>query len=106
MQLKLKELSCLLLNCGDLQLYKGDLDFARLQIQLKILPDLIEMRNKKLSSDEIPFRKVTNVRTLCDVLNQDMVTSREMFSEVRHLIRIFYTIPVTTATAERSFLAL
>ena len=32
--------------------------------------------------------------------------SKGMFSEVLHLIKIFYTIPVTTATAERTFSAL
>ena len=29
--------------------------------------------------------------------------SKDMFSEVLHLIKIFYTIPVTTATAQRTF---
>ena len=89
--------------CDDLQLYQGDLDFTRLQIQLQMLPDLIETRNKKLSPGEVPISKVTNVRTF---LNQDMPMSGEMFSEVKHLLKIFYTIPVTTATAERSFSAL
>ena len=32
--------------------------------------------------------------------------SKGMFSEVLRLIKIFYTIPVTTATAERTFSAL
>ena len=32
--------------------------------------------------------------------------AREMFSEVDKLLRIYLTIPVTTATAERSFSAL
>ena len=31
---------------------------------------------------------------------------KEMFSEVFRLIKIFYTIPVTTSTAERAFSAL
>ena len=44
----------------DFQIYKGDLDLARLQIQLQMLPDLIRTRNMKLSND-IPIRKVTNV---------------------------------------------
>ena len=60
----------------DFQIYKNDLDLARLQIQLQMLPDLI--------------------RTM----------SKGMFSEVLRLIKIFYTIPVTTATAERTFSAL
>ena len=92
--------------CDDLQLYQGDLDFTRLQIQLQMLPDLIETRNKKLSPGKVPINKVMNVCTLCDVLNQDVPMSGEMFSEVKRLLKIFYTIPVTTATAERSFSAL
>ena len=71
-----------------------------------MLPDLIETRNKKLSPGKVPINKVMNVCTLCDVLNQDVPMSGEMFSEVKRLLKIFYTIPVTTATAERSFSAL
>ena len=88
----------------DFQIYKNDLDLARLQIQLQMLPDLIRTRNMKLSND-IPIRKVTNVRTLCEVMNE-VPMSKGMFSEVLRLIKIFYTIPVTTATAERTFSAL
>ena len=60
-----------------------------LQIQLQKLPDLIGTRNKKLSPGEVPISKVTNVRTLCDVLNQDVPMSGEMFSEVKRLLKIF-----------------
>ena len=88
----------------DFQIYKGDLDLARLHIQLQMLPDLIRTRNMKLTND-IPIRKVTNVRTLCEVMNE-VPMSKGMFSEVLRLIKIFYTIPVTTATAERTFSAL
>ena len=88
----------------DFQIYKNDLDLARLQIQLQMLPDLIRTRNMKLSND-IPIRKVTNVRTLCEVMNE-VPMSKGMFSEVLRLIKIFYTIPVTTATAERTISAL
>ena len=88
----------------DFQIYKGDLDLARLHIQLQMLPDLIRTRNMKLTND-IPIRKVTNVRTLCEVMNE-VPMSKAMFSEVLRLIKIFYTIPVTTATAERTFSAL
>ena len=72
----------------DFQIYKNDLDLARLQIQLQILPDLIRTRNMKLSND-IPIRKVTNVRTLCEVMNE-VPMSKGMFSEVLRLIKIFY----------------
>ena len=45
------------------------------------------------------------MRTLCDIMNE-VSMSKEMFSEVHKLLKIFYTIPVTTSTAERSFSAL
>ena len=37
---------------------------------------------------------------------QTVPMAREMFSEVDKLLQIYLTIPVTTATAERSFSAL
>ena len=49
--------------------------------------------------------RVTNVRILCDIMNE-VSMSKEMFSKVLRLMKIFYTIPVTTSTAERSFSAL
>ncbi len=42
---------------------------------------------------------------LCDVMNE-VSLSKEMLSEVIRLLKIFYTIPVTTSTAERTFSAL
>ena len=88
----------------ELQIYKNDLHLARLQVQLQMLPDLIHTRNLKLTSD-IPIRRVTTVRTLCEVMNEVSI-SKSMFSEVLRLMKIFYTIPITTATAERTFSAL
>ena len=46
---------------------------------------------------------MTTVRTLCEVMNE---VSMSKFSEVLRLMKIFYTIPITTATAERTFSAL
>ena len=88
----------------EMQLYKNDVILPRLKIQLYMLPDLIRTWNQKKET-AIPIRKVTNVRTKCDVLN-NTPSSKDMFSEVCRLIQIFYTIPVTTSTAERSFSAL
>ena len=88
----------------DLHIYKNDLDLARLQTQLHMLPDLIRTKNMKLTSG-VPIRRVTNVRTICGVMNE-VSMSKDMFSEFLRLIKIFYTIPVTTATAERTFSAL
>ena len=87
----------------EFQLYKSDVDLAKLKTQLLMLPDLIKTRNLKVNSP--PIRKVTNVRTICDIMNEVGV-AKELFSEVFRLLLIFYTLPVTTSTAERTFSAL
>ena len=88
----------------ELQLYKNDLDLSRLKYQLLMLPDVIRVRNQKLQND-VPITKVTNVRTIYSVMSE-ISLGKEMFSEVLRLIKIFYTIPVTTSIAERAFSAL
>lgn len=86
----------------ELQLYKNDIDLAKLKLQLLMLPDLIRTRNAK-SPNTVPV-KVTNVRTICEIMND--VGIGKMLSEVYRLLQIFFTLPVTTATAERTFSAL
>ena len=65
--------------------------------QLRVLPDLLN------SCPEIAS-KVTRVRTLANKLAAASLAS-SMFSEVDKLVRIYLTIPVTTATGERSLSA-
>ena len=65
-----------------------------------MLPDLVKAYNETHSST--PVRKVTNVRTLCEILN-NVSSSKSLFSEVFKMIQLLLTIPVTTATAERTF---
>ena len=86
---------------SEMNLYVQDINQEKLKIQLKMLPDLIRTRNASIPNC-IPIKKVTNVRTLCDIFNE-VAMSKEMFSKVHKLVKIFYTIPVTTSTAERSF---
>ena len=42
------------------------------------------------------------VQTLCDVFNKQ-ASFKTMLSEVHKLVLLYLTVPVTTATAERSF---
>ena len=84
-----------------LTLYAKSIDIPHLAIQLKMIPDLIKAYNEK----HLPIHTVTNVRTLCEVLNS-ISDSKTMFSQVCELVKIVLTIPVTTATVERSFSAL
>ena len=84
----------------DLQLYEKDVDIKQLIAQLRMLPDLLRVYNEK--NPQTSIKKDTNLRTLCDVMN-DVSCSKTMFSEVFKLLHIVLTIPVTTATAEKSF---
>ena len=78
-------------------LYNKDIDMRKLERQLRVLPDLLN------SCPDIAS-KVTRVRTLANMLAAAPLAS-SMFSEVDKLVRIYLTIPVTTATGERSLSA-
>ena len=78
--------------------FSDDIDMQKLSLQLQILPDAIRSNAKDL-------QEVTQVQSICDVLNEQPGI-KKLLTEVHKLIRIYYTIPVTTASAERSFSAL
>ena len=78
--------------------YSKDIDMERLHLQLQMLPDAIKTSATKI-------KEVTKINAICSVLN-DQPGIKGLLSEVHKLLRIYYTIPVTTASAERSFSAL
>jgi len=84
-------------------MYSKDIDLKRLRIQLKMLTELIRTYNEK--NPATPIKKVTNLRTLCDIMT-DVSSSKSLLCEVYNLLHIVLTIPVTSATAERCFSAL
>ena len=63
-----------------------------------MLPDLIRTAN----SDSIPIKKVMNLRTVADAIKTSVIF-QGMLTEVDKLLRIYFSVPVTSATAERSF---
>lgn len=67
-----------------------------------MLPDLVKTYEK---NSFIPIKQVTTLQTLCDLMC-DMHSSRTFLNDVSHLLQIAMTIPVSSATAERSFSAL
>ena len=81
--------------------YNADIDFEKLELQLQLLPDAI----KAVPLQGIAITQVTKVQTICDVF-QEQSSLKVMLSEIHKLILIFLTVPITTATAERSFSAL
>lgn len=83
-------------------LYKHDIGCQRLQRQLNMLPELIRVAKQ---THGVHQRLVTKVQTVVDIL-LEAPGGGQMFSEVVKLAKILMTIPVSTATAERSFSAL
>ena len=81
-------------------LYAQDIDIPRLIMQLQMLPDLLKTYNEKNPS--VRICKVTNLRTICEIMN-GVSSGKSIFREVFKLLKIALTIPVTTATAERTF---
>ncbi len=79
-------------------MYAKDLDFSRLNTQLNMLQDLV----KNTPLDGRPVKRVTKIQTICQVFNAAPY-AKSLYSEVDALLKIFLTIPVTTATAERTF---
>ena len=76
-------------------------DIDRLRVQITMLSDTIK------TALDGTVKTVTNVRTIADALNQSSIV-RGMLSEVDKLVQayMYFTFPVTSATAERSFSSL
>ena len=79
-------------------LYQNDIDMTKLNIQLQMLQEAIN----STPLDGIRIREVTRLPTICDVFNEQP-TFKRLLTEVHKLLKIYLTIPVTTATAERIF---
>jgi len=87
-----------------METYGKDIDVRKLQNQLELLPDIFVSASGTSSRD-----KVATVRQLAELLDKaqvDSPTTRLLMSEVNTLLRIYYTLPVTSATAERTFSAM
>ena len=77
---------------------KDDIDINRLRVQLQMLPEIFRVNTMEAESS-------TNMNYVTTALLA-LGSANEMFSEVNKLIRLLFTIPVSSATAERSFSAL
>ena len=78
-------------------MYQKNIDFSKLRLHLKMLPDAI----KAVPLDEITICEVTRVQILCDVFKASQF--QKMLSEVHKLVLLYLTVPVTTTTAEHIF---
>ena len=106
---KIKEIECLLIDAANggkvetipeplLNYLKDDVDAERLKIQLSMVADMIK-------TDQMAIKEVTNVRTIADTMQKSEIY-KGMLSEIDKILKIYFTFPVTSATAERSFSAL
>ena len=87
-------------NQSVLNYLKNDIDEDRFLIQLPMISDMI-----KNAFQDVSIKSVTNVRTIAEGMNKSIMYKR-MLGEVHKALKIYFTVPVTTATAERSFSAL
>lgn len=78
---------------------RSDVDLERLKVQLLMLPDMVK------TASEGQIKAVTNVRTKASLMEQSNIY-KGMLSETDKLLKIYFTLPVSSATAERSLSAL
>ena len=78
-----------------IKLYSQDIDKAKLETQIKLLPQFVQ------ATDE-GIKDVWSMKTTVIALNYCQVRKKILSEHLAILLQIYFTIPVTTATAERS----
>ena len=84
------------------EMYGSDLKMDALTVQLSMLPDVVKTANKE---HNMGIKRVTVVSSVCDLFNTCRFP-KIMLGEVDLLLRMYLTVPLTSATAERSFSSL
>ena len=69
--------------------------------QLKLFSTLKDIYNS-ITESEIKVREVTSMSTLVDLMN-DVKGSKITFSEIHTLMKLYFVVPFTSCTSERSF---
>ena len=80
-----------------LKYLEKDIDLERFSTQLKMVKDMIQIAN--------PVKQVTTLRTIADAMNVSQIY-KGMLQEIDKVLKLYFTLPVTTSTAERSFSSL
>ena len=80
-------------------LHANSLDMNKLTTRLSMLSSVVEASNNDY---QMWIKSVTSVNTICEVFNTCKFP-RSMLPEVDKLLRLYYTIPITSATAGRTF---
>ena len=81
------------------KLYRDELNFEQLKLQLMMLPDLLKTANE---AEAVRIIRVTSIGTVIDLMSMNSF-SQYFLSEVNSLLRIYLTVPMSSATAERTF---
>ena len=81
------------------EMYKKDLSIKRLAAQLCMLHDLLQAYNKAQS---VLVTSVTKIAAVCDIMSTEKST-KDVFSQVHTMLKIYLTKPMSNATTERSF---
>ena len=50
----------------------------------------------------VVLKKIISISTLCEIMNS-IPGTKALCTELHHLLHLFFTIPVATATSERTF---
>ena len=81
------------------EMYIRDFDMSRLATHLNRLPDIVKQYS---NTSDTPLHKVTTIKTVCSMMNE-VPGAKPLCSELHCALQMLLTIPVTTATLERTF---
>ena len=90
-----------------LSMYGNIIDFQKLDSQLRMLPSVIATVNDQMSQRDtsyLPVKQVSSVRFVTEILTLSSF-AKNLCSEV-YIYASYLTVPMTSATAERSFLTM
>ncbi|CAF1484841.1 unnamed protein product [Rotaria sordida] len=76
-----------------------DIDIERLKSEAVMISDFFKV---VINTNQMKIKRITKISTVCEILNICEI-GKQMFREFDKLIRLYLTIPVTTATSERAF---
>jgi hypothetical protein len=81
---------------------QDDINVDHLKLEARMISDHFRVVNER---NKLNIKRITRVSTICDLMNSSQA-AKIMFPEYDKVIRLYLTIPVTTATAERAFSSL
>ena len=82
------------------QMYSKDVDFENAVIQLEMLADIVKSYKQ---SKGLRILEVTSMWTISGILNEELMANGSVLWGGQTSSYLFHNIPVTEATAERSF---